>query len=416
MKRTRRRTVRQLVLLLFAVILMIGFGGTDIRARESTAKTTSLSKGSAADSSFEVHFIDVGQADAALVLCDGKTMLIDGGNAEDSSLIYSYLKSHSLKHLDYIVCTHAHEDHVGGLAGALNYASADHALCPVTSFDSKAFKSFVTYLGKQDVSITVPSAGDKFLLGSASVQVLGPVTIDKDDPNNSSIILRIVYGDTSFLFTGDAEREEEQAVLDSGRTLKSTVLKVGHHGGSSSTTYPFLREVMPEYAVISVGKDNSYGHPTEDTLSRLRDADVKVFRTDLQGDVICKSDGKSVTFTVEKNADADTLAAAGSKSTDALSAAGSSSAGALSAAGNGSSGSKQSAADEKETENTRVTESQTTPAPAGTDYILNKNTHKFHYPSCSSVKQMKDKNKAYYTGTRDEVIAMGYDPCKRCNP
>ena len=409
MERTRRKAVRRLISLLFAVLLIFGCGRMDIRAGEAGAAERGIS-------SFEIHFIDVGEADAALVLCDGKAMLIDGGNAEDSSLIYSYLKSHSLKHLDYIVCSHAHEDHVGGLAGALNYASADHALCPVTSYDSKAFKSFVSYLEKQKVSITVPSAGDKFSLGSASVQILGPVTTDEDDPNNSSIILRIVYGDTSFLFTGDAEREEEQAVLDSGRTLQSTVLKVGHHGSDTSTTYPFLREVMPEYAVISVGRDNSYGHPTEDTLSRLRDADVKVFRTDLQGDVICKSDGKSVTFTVERNADADTLAAAGSKSTDTRTVIGSGRVGALSAAGNGSSGSKQTAAAEKETENNRVTESQTTPAPAGTDYILNKNTHKFHYPSCSSVKQMKDKNKAYYTGTRDEVIAMGYDPCKRCNP
>ncbi len=388
MERTRRKAVRRLISLLFAVLLIFGCGRMDIRAGEAGAAERGIS-------SFEIHFIDVGEADAALVLCDGKAMLIDGGNAEDSSLIYSYLKSHSLKHLDYIVCSHAHEDHVGGLAGALNYASADHALCPVTSYDSKAFKSFVSYLEKQKVSITVPSAGDKFSLGSASVQILGPVTTDEDDPNNSSIILRIVYGDTSFLFTGDAEREEEQAVLASGRTLDSTVLKVGHHGSDTSTTYPFLREVMPEYAVISVGKDNSYGHPTENTLSRLRDADVKVFRTDLQGDVVCQSDGKSVTFTVERNADADTLSNAGS----------------------GSAGAKQTAAaDTKDTETSRVKETQTAPAPAGTDYVLNTNTHKFHYPSCSSVKQMKDKNKSFYTGTREEVISMGYDPCKRCNP
>ncbi len=418
MENTRKKTGKRLISFLFVMILMIGYGRMEIRANEAAAKATSLSKDSTAgDSSFEVHFIDVGQADAALVLCDGKAMLIDGGNAEDSSLIYSYLKSHSLKHLDYIVCTHAHEDHVGGLAGALNYASADHALCPVTSFDSKAFKSFVTCLKKQNVSITVPAAGDRFALGSASVRVLGPVTVNENDPNNSSIVLRIVYGNTSFLFTGDAEREEEQAILDSGCALKSTVLKVGHHGSDSSTTYPFLREIMPEYAVISVGKDNSYGHPDENTLSRLRDADVKVFRTDLQGDVICKSDGKSVTFTVERNADADTLAAAGSKRTDTRAEVKSGSAGAPSAAGSSSSGSKETAAtDEKKAENTNVTEAQTTPTSAGTDYILNKNTHKFHYPSCSSVKQMKDKNKAYYTGTREEVIAMGYDPCNRCNP
>lgn len=231
------------------------------------------------NSTFEIHFIDVGQADAALVLCDGEAMLIDGGNVADSSLIYSYLKSHEIEYLDYIICTHAHEDHVGGLAGALNYACVGAAYCPVTKYDSKAFSNFVKYLNEQDVLITVPDVGETFFVGSAGVTVIGPVQYSTE-PNNTSIVLRIVYGETSFLFTGDAEREEEQDILNAGYTLESTVLKVGHHGSANSTTYPFLREIMPQYAVISVGANNSYGHPTEDALSRLRDADVTVYRTD----------------------------------------------------------------------------------------------------------------------------------------
>ena len=318
---------------------------------------------------FTVHFIDVGQADAALVLCDDEAMLIDGGNAADSSLIYSYLEKLSIDHLEYIVCTHPHEDHVGGLAGALNYATVDTALSPVTSYDSKAFESFVKYLDEQEVSITVPSAGDTFTLGSARVEVLGPIDDSAAEPNNLSIVLRVVYGDTAFLFTGDAEREEEQDIVDAGYFLQSTVLKVGHHGSANATTYPFLREIIPAYAVISVGADNAYGHPTEDTLSRLRDAEVEVYRTDMQGDVICTSDGETVSFSVERNTDADTLGGIGSNSTQ-----------------------------------------------TDGEYVLNTNTMKFHYPYCSSVSQMSDKNKSFYAGTRDEVLAMGYTSCGRCNP
>lgn len=342
------------------------------------------------DSTFVIHYVDVGQADAALVLCDGEAMLIDGGNAEDSNLIYTYLKNLSVDHLEYIVCTHAHEDHVGGLAGALNYATVDQAFCSVTSYDTKAYNNFVTYLDKQGVSITIPSAGDIFSLGSAAVQVLGPIA-ESIEPNNTSIVLRVVYGETSFLFTGDAEREEEQDILAAGYTIQSTVLKVGHHGSANSTTYPFLREIMPEYAVISVGANNSYGHPTEDTLSRLRDAEVTVYRTDMQGDVICSSNSKTVFFTVDRNADANTLGGIGPNS-----------------------------AQHGETHGRETTivldPVLTETVSTETKYVLNTNTNKFHFPSCSSVKQMNENNKWFYTGTRNDVISKGYSPCGRCQP
>jgi len=322
-------------------------------------------------STFAVHFIDVGQGDAALVLCDGKAMLIDGGEASESSKIYSYLKTNGIDYLDYIVATHAHSDHIGGLSGALNYAKVGAALCPVTSYDSKTFDSFVKYLDKQGVSITVPSEGESFMLGSASVQILGPQK-DYDDPNDTSIVMKVVYGETSFLFTGDAERTAEADILDAGYDLSSTVLKVGHHGSDTSTSYPFLREIMPEYAVIQVGEGNSYGHPTEDTLSRLRDADVKVYRNDLQGTIICVSDGHSVSFTTEKNESAQT----------------------------------------NPTVVAPVVPDDEDHEDAG-EYIGNKNSKKFHLPTCKNLPAEKNR---VYLSSRNEAIQNGFDPCGNCNP
>ena len=251
------------------------------------------------DSSFAVHFIDVGQADSALVMCDGAYMLIDGGNAGDSDLVFSYLKSHDVDHLDYMIATHAHEDHIGGLSGAAYAATVSTALSPVTEGETKVFKNLVKSLEAQDVPLTIPYPGESFTLGSAQVEVLGPLD-DYKDTNDTSIVLRVQYGSTSFLFTGDMETTAEDDLMEAGIDLSATVLKVGHHGSDSSTSYHFLREVMPDYAVISVGTGNKYGHPSEEILSRLDDADVTVYRTDLQGTIIAESDGTTVTFYTEK--------------------------------------------------------------------------------------------------------------------
>ncbi len=242
-------------------------------------------------SQLQILYIDVGQADAALLTCDGQTMLIDGGNVGDGQKIYSVLQDHRIQTLDYLVCTHAHEDHVGGLSAALSACNAETIFSPVTEYDSKAFRNFAEKAGE----ITVPQPGDTFTFGSGTVEILAcdPYAAEV---NNTSIVLKLTYGQTSFLFTGDAEYPVEQTLLDEGYDPSATVLKVGHHGSASSTSYRFLNQVMPQYAIISVGEDNSYGHPEQEVLSRLRDADVTVYRTDLDGDILCISDGKQVTI------------------------------------------------------------------------------------------------------------------------
>lgn len=307
---------------------------------------------------FELHFLDVGQADCMLVRCGDAAMLVDGGNVDDGSTVYRYLQQEGLEYLDCVVCTHAHEDHCGGLSAALNYAEAGVIYAPVTEYDTKAFSDMVRYAEAQGKFLTVPEPDTVFSLGDASVTVLGP-RYEYDDTNDTSIVLRIEYGSTSFLLTGDAETQSEHDILDAGCQVASTVLKVGHHGSSSSTSYRWLDAVMPEYAVISVGADNTYGHPHDEVMSRLSDAGVPVYRTDEMGTVICFSDGTDVTFV---------------------------------------------------TGNSVLPES---PAPQSEGYIGNVNSKKFHRPDCSGLPA--EENRVLFPD-RGSAVEAGYSPCGSCDP
>ena len=349
-------------------------GGGQDSGRAGAAQATG-NTGIAQAGTLTVTWLDVGQGDAAVIQCGGQSMLIDGGKPEKSSYIYAWLQQHGLSYLDVIVATHVDADHIGGLSGALNYASVGTAYCPETTGTTETFQSFVKYLAQRGKQITVPTADETFALGGAQIQILGPLH-RAEDSNDNSIVLKVSFGATSFLFTGDAERAEEQDLLNSGVNLQSTVLKVGHHGSDTSTSYPFLRAVAPQYAVISVGAGNSYGHPTEAVLSRLRDAGVTTFRTDMQGEITAVSDGQTINFSTEKNAVAIASANAGGGNADGAAGAG---------------------------------------TTAGS-YVLNTNSHKFHLPSCSSVETISPKNRKDVNESREQIISEGYAPCKRCNP
>ena len=251
------------------------------------------------DAPFEMHFIDVGQALSVLVECDGQFMLYDGGNVDDGSLVVSYLQKQGVEQLQYVFCSHAHEDHVGGLAAVMAKFPAGHAYSPVTEGSTKCFNDFVKYTQQQGLQLEVPSVGTVWPLGSATVTMLGPVT-QYSETNNTSLVLRIDYGNTSFLLTGDMENTAETDLVNSGANLKADVLQVGHHGSSTSTSYLFLNAVLPEMGVISCGTGNKYGHPHEETLSILRDAKVDVYRTDLQGTITISSDGQNFTVGTER--------------------------------------------------------------------------------------------------------------------
>ena len=276
-----------------------------------------------------VHFLDVGQGDSAIIICDREAMIIDGGLPGQSDKIFAYLQNDlHQSDLKYVIATHPDQDHIGGLSAVLQEEFNVHSIySPVTEYDSKPFHNLLKNAEKQRIKIKVPYNNDPVKLGGATVTIYNvgkerknivrsivdkvASFLSRDEPeeiaanNDMSLVVKIEYGEVSFLFTGDIEKEAEKRLLDSG--LRSDVLKVAHHGSEGSSSAEFLDMVNPKYAIISSGKNNKYKHPSAATLKALQDRHIELFRTDLQGHITVDTDGKIITVKTEKTAKQDGL-------------------------------------------------------------------------------------------------------------
>lgn len=322
-----------------------------------------------------VHFIDVGQGDSIFVeLPNSETMLIDAGEIGQGDLVSTYIFSHGYDTIDHVVATHAHSDHIGGMPEVIDTFNIGTFYMTENTSTSSIFEQTLNKVNESGADTCYVMAGDIIIdNGKLLCEVVAPKAIDNDEINNNSIVIKLTYGDNKFLFTGDAEKSEEDGIWTN---IKCDVLKVGHHGSDSSTTPNFLKKVEPKYAVISCGLGNAYGHPSDDVLKRLYDRNIDVFRTDLQGSIVFTSDGKNISL-----------------------------------------GKKLSEYTPVITTTTAITTVHVQEEQQSRDitYVLNTNTKKIHYESCSSVDQIKGKNKAY-TDNYYGAIAQGYKPCGRCNP
>lgn len=245
----------------------------------------------------KVYFIDVGQGDATLLEYKNHYMIIDAGNNSEEEFMVEYLNSKNIDTLDYIIGTHPHADHIGGLDAVIDNFDIENIYMPTATTDTKTFTDVLDSIENKHLSITEPVAGTEFMFNDLNIQILSPI-IEYDKMNNNSIVLKLTYDDISFLFTGDAEEVAEYDILNLGYNISSDVLKVGHHGSDTSTSDKFLNAVNPGYSVISVGK-NSYGHPAEIVLNRLEKYNSEIFRTDQNGTIVFSTNGKELKIDME---------------------------------------------------------------------------------------------------------------------
>lgn len=293
----RKKFVYFLVGIIFVIAALIvsvleNFGVTNWH---SVYKNVGVKEVTDVSSDYEMsaHFIDVGKADSIYVNCKDKNILIDGGEQDTYNTVVEYLKKLGVKNLDLVIATHPHSDHIGGLPEVFYEFKIFKVFMPKVKDSlvptSKIYEKFLLAIDKNKIPVKIPKAGETINLGDLEIKIFAPNGF-YENVNNHSIVAKFIYKNVSFLFTGDAEKESESDILRKNYDVKSTVLKVGHHGSKTSTTKEFLRKVSPKYAVICVGEDK-YNLPKKETITKLKECGAKIYRTDLDGDVVIATNG-----------------------------------------------------------------------------------------------------------------------------
>ena len=334
-------------------------GNSHMAGGEAVSSSDNSSPGlmnPAGEGKLAVHFIDVDQGDSILAESDGRYLLIDAGENDQGDKVVVYLQQLGIDTLDYVIGTHPHSDHIGGLDDVIHNFTIGEMILPPVTHTTKTYEEVLDAAKDQGLSVTTPEVGKVYQLGSASFEIIAPNRDYGDDLNNWSVGIKLTNGENSFVMCGDAEAEAESDICDNGIDISADVLKLGHHGSSTSSSDIFLDQVNPEYAVVSCGLGNSYGHPHKETMDKMAEREISVFRTDEQGTVVAVSDGESITWSASAPA---------------------------------------------ETEKTGIT------------YVLNTRNKKFHRLSCSSLPT---NNREDTDMSREEIISQGYEPCKICNP
>lgn len=302
-KNTKTSKGKLLYLVLFLIVAAVAVVGGALMDSEEKPSENPSEDADYPVSYCKVHYIDVGQGDCELVECDGRFMLIDAGENGHENDVINYLTRLGVEKLDYVVASHQHSDHIGGLAEVLAEFDADNIIMPrltkAQTPTNSTYKAFLKAVQASGAKVIEAKVGAQYNLGTSTFEILGPVTNDAEDINNMSAVMRLDYGENSFLFTGDAETEEELEILDNGAYLDCDVLKAGHHGSSTSSHNKFLAAVTPEICVISCGADNDYGHPHDKAVKRIKKQTDRIYRTDICGDIVIESDGANLSVSYE---------------------------------------------------------------------------------------------------------------------